>query len=281
MQNVYSDTLTLTAINALNSPQHVVVSLDVQPGLSTSPTPGGQPTATATTVPPTSTPSSGPRIMDIFGANLSFTYTQGQANPASQVVTIANIGGSSFSWQATLPASASSWLSIASTQGTVAATQSSSLVVNVYATHLAPATYSTQLTINTTDSSGSQLQGSPRTIPVTLSVFAPCTLQVTPSSLSFSASLLQPNPSGQPLTIKETGNCTSPVWWKATVDQSWLSLSSTSGSNNSSITVSASAQEVLIGKYTAHITLSVSDSNGDKIQNSPQIVTVTLNVSAL
>lgn len=73
LQNVYSDTLTLTAINALNSPQHVVVSLDVQPGLSTSPTPGGQPTATATTVPPTSTPSSGPRIMDIFGANLSFT----------------------------------------------------------------------------------------------------------------------------------------------------------------------------------------------------------------
>ncbi|GAC1657442.1 MAG: hypothetical protein NVS4B7_02940 [Ktedonobacteraceae bacterium] len=293
LQGVYSDMMVFTATNALNSPQHIAVSLTVQPRLSSAPTPVVQPTSsaspgagetatvatTATVTGVATTPPPGSPIMDIMGSNPTFMYTQGQSNPASQSVNIANTGGSAFSWQATLPSV--SWLHVTPISGSVPVTQSSQIVVSVQATQLVPGNYSAQISVSATDSSGVQLQSSPQLVSVKLTIFAPCSLQMTPSSLFYSASLLNPNPPAQPLSIKETGNCARPVLWTATVDQSWLSLSSTSGSNNSSITVYASAQGiVLVGKYTAHIRLSAMDSSRASIQNSPQIVSVTLNVSA-
>jgi hypothetical protein len=133
-----------------------------------------------------------------------------------------------------------------------------------------------------TDSSGALVQGSPQIFSVTLTVFQPCSVQVTPLSLSFSASLLQPNPPGQSITLKETGHCVNPSWRASvavdTANQPWLRLSATSGNQTSAtITAYVNAQGVLPATHTGHITFTVVDANGSA-QGSPQVVTVTLTV---
>ncbi len=60
----------------------------------------------------------------------------------------------------------------------------------------------------------------------------------------------------------------------------WLSISKTSGSDNgsgSTITVNVNATG-LLGVYTGQIMLSATDNGGNKLQNSPQDVSVTLTV---
>jgi len=111
-------------------------------------------------------------------------------------------------------------------------------------------------------------------------------LQVTPSNLSFTATLLQPNPPGQTVTLNEVGHCSYPVTWTASVvdpsSHTWLSISKTSGSDNgsgSTITVNVNATGILLGVYTGQIMLSATDNGGNKLQNSPQDVSVTLTVA--
>src|SRR5207237_10748626 len=116
------------------------------------------------------------------------------------------------------------------------------LSVGVNRSGLEPGTYSTQVTVKATDSSGTQAQGSPQILTVTLTVYQPCSLQVAPGNLLFTATLLQPNPAGQNIAVKETGNCAYPGPWTATVranSPSWLSVSSSWGTCNRSIGVYA------------------------------------------
>jgi hypothetical protein len=107
-----------------------------------------------------------------------------------------------------------------------------------------------------------------------------CALQVAPSHLSFTATLLQPDPPGQTITLKTTGNCGEPVTWKAAADFSWIQFSSAAGSDNgygSSVTAYAHSNSI-IGIYTAHITFTAIDNNGITLQSNPQTITVTLTV---
>ena len=107
-----------------------------------------------------------------------------------------------------------------------------------------------------------------------------CVLQVAPPQLSFTATLLQPDPPGQSIRLKTTGNCGEPVTWKATADFSWIRFSSSTGSDNgygSSVTVYAHSNSI-IGIYTAHITFTAVDSNGITLQSNPQTIIVTLTV---
>jgi Viral BACON domain len=281
---VYGAILTFaSAGGVLNNPQHVAVSLTVQPRLPLYPTPGAQSTNPATPVPGTSTSTSsspGEPILAMSTPNLAFTYTQGQNNPGSQKVTLANMGSSAFSWQASAPSSASSWLSVGPNSGKVAAAQSAQIEVSVNAAQLTPGKYDAQVQVYAADSSGRQLQNSPQTLTVTLFVSAPCSLQVSPSNLAFTVSLLQPGSASQNITLKETGNCVQPVSWSAQTDRGWLILSNTNGTDNGSITIHANAQGMLPGTYSAQITLSASDSNKVSIQVNPQTISVTLQVNA-
>jgi hypothetical protein len=105
-------------------------------------------------------------------------------------------------------------------------------------------------------------------------------LQIAPAHLSFTATLFQPDPPGQSVTLKTTGTCGKPVTWSAGADASWIQLSSSTGSDNgsgSTVTVSVHSNQI-IGVYNAHITFSAVDSNGITLQNSPQTISVTLTV---
>ncbi len=165
--------------------------------------------------------------------------------------------------------------------GTIDVGQKGQMAVGVNTTGLEPGTYSTHVTVKATDSSGTQAQGSPQILTVTLTVYQPCSLQVAPGNLLFTATLLQPNPAGQNIAVKETGNCAYPVSWTASVDansRSWLSVSSISGTGNSTIVVYASSRGMLIGQHSGQITFSATDNRGVVLQNSPQAVLVTLTV---
>ncbi|HLZ80140.1 MAG TPA: hypothetical protein VKP04_00790, partial [Ktedonobacteraceae bacterium] len=117
-------------------------------------------------------------------------------------------------------------------------------------------------------------------LTVTLFVSAPCSLQVTPSNLAFTVSLLQPDSADQNMTLKEAGNCVRPVSWSAQADRGWLILSNSNGTDNGSMTVHANAQGMVPGTYSAQITLSASDSNQISVQVNPQTIQVTLKVNA-
>jgi hypothetical protein len=118
----------------------------------------------------------------------------------------------------------------------------------------------------------------------TQTALVPCVLQSAPTHLSFTATLLHPNPPGQMITLQTTGNCGKSVAWKATADFSWVLFSSSTGSDNgsgSSVTVKVHSNSLGGGTYTAHITFSAVDSNGITMQSSPQTITVTLTVKLL
>ena len=186
-----------------------------------------------------------------------------------------------LNWQASKDSATSTWLNLAPMNGTIDGGQKGQMAVAVNTAGLEPGTYSTQVTVKATDSSGTQAQGSPQILTVTLTVYQPCSLQVAPGNLLFTATLLQPNPAGQNIAVKETGNCAYPVSWTASVDansRSWLSVSSISGTGNSTIVVYASSRGMLIGQHSGQITFSATDNRGVVLQNSPQAVQVTLTV---
>ena len=100
-------------------------------------------------------------------------------------------------------------------------------------------------------------------------------LTLNPGSLSFSCVSGSPNPSSQTLGIS-SANVTLDNW-SAAKGQSWLNLSPTTGSAAGNITVSVDCARLSVGKQTDAITVSSATAG---ILNSPQTVTVTLNVSA-
>jgi len=243
----------------------------------------GHPTATTSSIP--GSPGSGAPTLSspverVSPSTLTFNATQGKANPSGQVIEIANTGRSPLHWTASVD---SSWLSAAPGKGTVANGQTAQVTVHVNTAGLTPGSFNAKITISATGSSPTQVQGSPQIVSVTLTVAQPCTLQVSPSSLSFTASvLLGSNPRGQNITLTETGNCTFPVSWKASTDHAWIILSATSGtdsSKGSTITVNVKGSGLTLGHSTGQITISAVDSGGASVQGSPQTVSITLNVS--
>jgi len=100
------------------------------------------------------------------------------------------------------------------------------------------------------------------------------TIAYSPISFSFSATINGPNPSGQTLTIWNSGGDT--LDWSVSDDAAWLSLNSTNGSSTGeedSVTVSVDISGLSAGTYSATITISDSGAT-----NTPQTVPVGLTI---
>ncbi len=91
-------------------------------------------------------------------STLSFTATEGGANPAAQTFDVTNTGGGTLSFTA---AESASWLSLSPASGTAPAT----VTVTPSIAGLAPGTYTTPITVTAPGASGS-----PKTVDVTLTV---------------------------------------------------------------------------------------------------------------
>ena len=104
-------------------------------------------------------------------------------------------------------------------------------------------------------------------VPVTLMVTSPPTsITLNPSSLTYTGVSGGANPTNKPVTVTSNGN------WTASDNATWLTLSPTSGSGNSTITASVDLAGVSDATNTATITVS---SGG-----TTRTVSVTLNLSA-
>ena len=200
---------------------------------------------------------------------LSFAAPVG-INPPPQTIAISNPGGGTLNWAASvITFSGGDWLSLSATSGTVPATVS--LLIN--SANLAAGTYQAVIQF-----SSPQAINSPQTANVTLIVGTP-SFSISSSSLLFPTST-GTNPAPQTFQLQNAGSGAL-NWIAAVVTQSggnWLSISPQTGLAPSIITVTVNAAGLSAGVYTATITFSTP--SGLSADNSPQVVNVTLTVSA-
>jgi hypothetical protein len=202
-----------------------------------------------------------PPALSVSPSTLSFSATQGGSSPVAKTLSVTNAGGGTMNWTASESAS---WLSVSPTSGTNNAT----VTVTPSITGLAAGTYTTDVTV-----AAAGVAGSPKTIPVTLTVDPPTppALSVTPSSLSFSATQGGSSPAAKTLSVANTGG--GSMDWTASESATWLSVSPGSGTNAGTVTVTPSITGLAAGTYTTDVTVTAAGASG-----SPKTIPVTLTV---
>lgn len=195
--------------------------------------------------------------------SLSYQAVTNGGNPPAQNIAVSNSGTGSLNWSAS---SNASWLTLSPASGTNAGTIQASVNIS----GLAGGTYNATITV-----SASGANGSPQVIGVTLVVSSPI-LSVNPTSVTFNGFVGNGNPS--PVTLNITNPGTGALNWNATVSptNSWLSLSSSSGTAPSTTNVQANLSGLGAGSYSGSVSINAPGS-----QNAPQTIPVTLNVSGL
>ncbi|HXZ04018.1 MAG TPA: hypothetical protein VEH81_04250, partial [Ktedonobacteraceae bacterium] len=251
----YSGSLTFTsqgAIDALNSPQTIFVSLVVVPQCSMQISPGG----------------------------LTFASAYLQPSPTGQVISLGSTQGCSaqLPWTTSVTTSiGGSWLSIGPTGGMTPANP----VVAVNSTGLEPGVYSGSINFN--------WPGGTQNLPITYTegqATAPI-VSAAPATVAFSGISGQTAPLTQSVAISNSGGGT--LAWQASavtaLGGTWLAVSPASGnisSNSSSqITITATLLGSLAaGTYTGTVTIIGTDSLGNPANGSPISIPVNLVVEA-
>ena len=235
---IHNTNITITAPGAIGSPKTVPVSLTI--------------TGQLTLV---SSPSS-----------FTFSATEGGSNPSSQTLSISKSGCGTMSWSVSESAS---WLSLSPTSGTSTG-ETDNVTVSVNISGLSCGTHNTNITIT-----ASGATGSPKTVPVSLTISGQPTLTSSPSSFTFSATEGGSNPASQTLSISKSGCGT--MSWSVSESASWLSLSPTSGSSSGEIdnvTVSVNISGQSCGTHNTNITITAPGATG-----SPKTVPVSLTIT--
>ena len=235
----FSDTITVTDPNASNSPQTVPVNLTLV---------------------------AAPKI-GLTATSLTFSATQGGANPGSKSFQVKNDGGRTLNWTAT---KTKSWLTLSSASGALTAGQSSpQITVSVNISGLSPGANTDTITIAAPGASNT-----PQTIQVTLNLSG-AIISVDTPSLSFNATSGGENPGSTP-SVWNSG--TGTLSWTASKNQNWLTLSPASGTstgpaNTNPLGISVNVANLAAGTYTGTITISGSGA-------APKTISVTVNVAA-
>ncbi len=195
--------------------------------------------------------------------------TQVGTSPPSQTITITNTGGGTLSWGTAVN---QGWLSVSPTTGSLGPGLSQVVTVTVSSASLAGGSYAGTITISDTGASNS-----PQTVTVSLTVSSSPAIGVSPNTLTYAAQV-GTDPPTQAVTVTNTGGGT--LDWSATGNQTWLSVSPSTGSLASGasqvVTVTVTSASLAAGSYTAAIAISDPAAS-----NTPQTVTVDLTVSAL
>jgi hypothetical protein len=214
---------------------------------------------TATFTPVGSPPPVVPPVIGVSPTNLSFAATQGDANPATQTLSISNTGGGTLSWTASDNAP---WLTPSPASGT----GNGPVTLTVTTGTLTAGSYSGTVTM-------SAAGATPVTVPVTFTVVTapvPPAIGASPTSLSFAATQGGANPTTQTLSISNTGGGT--LSWTVSDNAAWLTLSRTSGTGNGVVRASVMTGTTDVGTYNGSITLSATGGSSVTV---PVTFTVT------
>ncbi len=192
--------------------------------------------------------------------SLSFSAAAGGA-PQTQTIEVTALSSTPFSASAT---STGNWLSVSPTSGT-ATTTNTPLTVTANAATLADGTYQSNVTLTTAGGVVTQ-------VPVTFTVSAGgATFAIVPTTLSFAYTQNASLPGPQNLQITGTQSFTAVA--STTNGEAWLSVTPTSGTGNTTLSVSVPNPATLApGVYTGSITLTPATGTA-------QVVPVTLTVS--
>ncbi|HWV45562.1 MAG TPA: fibronectin type III domain-containing protein [Nitrospira sp.] len=184
--------------------------------------------------------------------SVTYTATQGAANPSAQTIAI----GSNGAWTVSDNVS---WLSISATSGT----GNGSITAAALTGSLTAGTYNALITVSSTSAT-------PVSIPVTFTVRAPSpAITVSPTSLTLTGIQGGTNPASQTVVVNSNGN------WAASSSATWLTLSPASGNGNGSIAANVALSSAVVGTNNATITVT---SGGVARTIS---VTLTMSVASL
>ena len=190
-----------------------------------------------------------PPSLSVVPAALSFSGTAEGANPAAKTVAVTNTGSGSLSFTASDDAP---WLSVTPGSGTAPR----DLSVSVSTAGLAPGTHTATVRV---ESAGSQ--GSPKLIPVTLTLDAPVpVLAVAPATLSFSTVVGAASPAAKTLAVSNTGAGT--LNYSVSDNAAWLSVSPASGTAPGNVSVSVNATGLAAGTYNGIVTVTSGGATG-------------------
>jgi uncharacterized protein (TIGR03437 family) len=236
-QGTYTGSLTLTGFG-------VGTTVTVPVSLTVSGAPTMNPSLTNVTL---SSPAGGTATQSITvtssDGNTVFPYT---------ISTSTNNGGN--------------WLSVSPTSGVTPG----SFTITANAGNLAPSTYSGTVTLISTGTVASQ-----RTISVTLTVTAPASLTLNPTTLSFTSVVGQSNPAAQNIAVSASGGVAVNYTVAATTAKggNWLSATA-SGTTPGTIAVSVNIASLTADTYTGSVTITAPGTT-----NSPVTVPVTLTLT--
>ncbi|GLV58190.1 hypothetical protein KDH_50240 [Dictyobacter sp. S3.2.2.5] len=192
-------------------------------------------------------------VLQLSPALLSFTGTDGGANPDPQVITVSNPGGLPLNWTASSDAP---WLNISASSTQVAPSGSSTATVKVDTSSLLPGTHSARITFTGTGSTS--VLHTPQSVYVSVTIAPNCSLQVSPGMLDLTSIYQQTGRAAQAIALGQTQSCAGPVSWSAKSNTSWLSVDQAHGTTPASPTVIANPAGLDAGNHSGSITFSSS-----------------------
>ena len=249
LPGAYLGRLQITAPGAADSSQTVSVSLTVQPHCS----------------------------LTTSASFLNFTTVQGVTGVRRQGLGLnatTSCNGNPVPWTAQV--STPNWLSVSPRSGQIEGTASANLTISVNPAGLRPQPqpYSGFLVFSA--------QNGTQTVLVQLVVTQPPPgapiMGASPLNLNFSSTQGQPGPSGQVVTITNSGG--SPLHWSSSAEPittaSWLTISPTSGQvlpgKTGMATITVDTSGLPPGAYTGQVTLNGAGT----AQGSSQVISVNL-----
>jgi glucose/arabinose dehydrogenase len=198
-------------------------------------------------------------VLAVAPGSLTFSGEAGAASPAAKTVAVSNTGGGTLNFTTSDDAP---WLSVTPASGSAPR----DLSVAVDTSGLAAGTYTGNVTVT-----ASGAAGSPKTIPVTLTVTAPVppVLAVAPGSVSFSAQTGS-NPANATVAVTNTGG--GSLSFTASDDAAWLSVTPASGSAPRDLTLAVDTSGLAAGTHTASVTV---DGGAAGTKTVPVTLTLT------
>ena len=191
--------------------------------------------------------------MDVTPASLGYTAQDCASSPASQTITVSNNGAGTMGWTATTDGA--SWLTLDTASGTLNGPGSDTISVSVDASGLGAGPHTANVTISSAEAGAKVVQ-------VSVDMYGPPSLAVTQYGAPYDF-LVNGNytPSSKPITVNVTGDQTGLIGWSASLGQTWMSLSPTSGPSGTdtigSVGINSGALGALSsGNFTGDIILS-------------------------